>query len=222
MTQKEIAEYLGLRSVTLVNSAFKKAEKESPTIAAKVKQYNRLKSRDYTKEEFLIALKYFDLDRMVLTLPMIQFFLENYIERDTPYKEKKKRSLLTASERRFIDFYRLRGREYQHKCCANCLYITPRGFEGVVRYERPYCMFYECFLHKVKPKRDIYFDYCPTFRKSNREPYLYLQTGPVLVSQYGKENTSMAGIPQSEFKSTRAKGEPIYILRDCFEDAPVR
>lgn len=222
MTQKEIAEYLGLKSDRVVWDAFKKAEKESQSIAAKVKQYNKMKSRDYTKEEFLIALKYFDLSKMVLTLPMVQFVLDNYIERNTPYKERKKRNLLTLSERKFLDFYKLGNNKKRNRCCVNCAFITPRGFEGVVRYERPYCMFYECFLHKVKPKRDIYFDSCPTFRKSNKEPYLYLQTGPILVSQYGKENTSMAGIPQSKFKSTREKGEPIYILQDCFEDAPGR
>ena len=214
MTKREIAELCGWTSVTIINRAFKEAEKECPSIKAKTGHYNKIRSVDYTLEEFLIASKY--ITNATYTPVMEQYIIEHFIERPVPFKEREQKPDISKDVKNFLWQYAKYGHRW--KSCVTCAYVTPRTFEGTLRKERPYCTFYECFLHKVKPKRNVYFDYCPTFMKTDKEPFIYTPSGAVLFSNYKKKDTSMTGTPQSAFKSKREKNEPIYILKDVYSE----
>lgn len=77
----------------------------------------------------------------------------------------------------------------------------------------PFCTFYNCFLNKVKPYRDIYKSHCVTYMKGNKTPLVWTSIG---VFEYYRlwakdgnfvilPSNETLGIKNSEFKSKRKK-----------------
>lgn len=108
--------------------------------------------------------------------------------------------------------------------CADCMYLTLKAENRVGCTPVPYCTFYDVFLHKVKPKRNIYEDRCPT-HQIDWGKHVPIKTSEGYVSEFDitkdfkvrqNKGKKFYGIKNSEFKSKRNRGEPIVILKDVF------
>lgn len=220
---REISEYLGWSSDTIIRTAIRYACEDYPQL--RQKEYSRIKSRDYTLEEFLIICEYLPIVRekssltgFIFTPAMKAFVIDNFIHRKSPSKIAEPKHKMPVEINKFLYFYKCNKALW--KSCVTCIYLAPRVPKGTLQKEKPYCTFYECFLHKAKPKRNIYFDKCLTFRRSYKSPYLFLENGAVREKDFQKYKTDMAGIEQANFISKRPEGEPMYTLMDIFSEVP--
>ncbi|MCQ2086516.1 MAG: hypothetical protein MJZ37_00370 [Bacilli bacterium] len=222
MTKKEIATLFGWKCVTAVNEAFVKAESKCQSIKDKKGHYNKKTSIDYTLEETLIAMDCLR-SKMTFTPMMKRYLIENFIHRDTPYALKEKPLHIPREVRHFIYWWGIS--EGRLQVCVSCGYFAVRTPNKQNAKPQPYCTFYERYFNHLTNKINIYKQKCPTYIKSNTTPYVFLETGPVLVDQVDRDNKKLLpapvktlGFDQSAFKSKRKKNEPIIILRDAFED----
>lgn len=219
MTKMEIATLFGWTCDTLVRQAFSKAAKDCESIRKKKGQGGRNCSIDYTLEEALIALPNIKHWNPV----MQRFLIENFIHRDNTFVPLPKK--LNYHQLGFIFLYD----NHRHPTvCANCTYMIAKSFNTVYSKQYPFCTFYNVFLNKAKPTRNIYKDCCSTYRETKSNPLIFTKTGVFPRNQIKLDGSyysiekdvtnNMLGISSSEFKSKRQKGEPITILKDIFSD----
>lgn len=223
MTKNEMKDFFMFSHMTKIAKAFKLAEQDCPSILQKKGHYSKMVEVDYTLEECLAAIKYLpNIDYgCTITPAMIQVFTETFIHRDTPIKVKHKEIKLNTHAKDWL--YIKRIKKFRKQACCCCMFLILKTPNAAGRKPTPFCTFYDCFLNKVKPKRDIYKDRCPTF-KMDWGKHVPILTTNGYVSEFMidrhfkvKTNNKMMGIKQSEFKSKRKKDEPIVILKDAFE-----
>lgn len=219
MTKRELSDFFGNKYTDCVGRCFIYSEAECESIRNKKGHYNKNMEVDYTLEETLLALSHFKeanpfYGKYAPTPAMIQLLKENFIHRDKPYKLKEKKIKLTNDQHNFITKY---IRYHFFSACVCCTFIEARNMNRIGN-PSPYCTFYNCFLNKVKPKRNIYADYCETFYR-RKKPLIFTSEGVKTLDDILKKkvNNDMLGIPQSVFKSKRKRGEPIVILKDGFD-----
>lgn len=219
MTKMEIATLFGWTCDTLVTQAFSEAAKNCESIRKKKGQGGRNCSTDYTLEETLIAMPHYRYWNPV----MQRYLIENFIHRDVDFVPLPKK--LNYHQLGFIFLYDT----YRHPVvCANCTYMVAKSFNTAYSKQYPFCTFYNVFLNKAKPARNIYKDSCSTYKETKNSPLIFTKTGVFPRNQIALDGSyysvksnianNMLGISSSEFKSKRQKGEPIVILKDMFSD----
>lgn len=222
MTKKEISIFFGFKDTSLIGRAFKYAEQDCPSILQKKGHYNKNMEVDYTLEECLAALSHIEdacniAHKFSFTPATIQVFKENFIHRDVPYKMKQKRIKINKSQHDFLYLVK----HYQMSVCATCAFLSVNTMNRQGARPSPYCNLYNCFINKVRPKRDIYKDKCESFEYSRATPLIFTSEGVFTIREINYKGEiipkkDVFGIPQSAFKSKRKRNEPIVILRDGF------
>lgn len=220
MTKNEIAEFFGYCHMTHVAKAFRKAEEECPSIKQKKNHYNKNNEIDYTLEETLIAMKYYEKSYNPC---MERMLIEHFIHRDTPVKTKHKKVKVDSEASRWL--FACRVLHTFQPICASCAFFSLKQplKQGVG--VQPYCNLFDCFIKKVNPKTNIYKDRCPSYEiGSTTNVYIKTSIGYFKQSDFDERlklkqftDDSMMGISQSEFKSKRKRNEPIVLLKDAFQ-----
>lgn len=217
MTIKEISIMFNADR-SLISKGFKKLERERPEIS-KRKTNTENAAANYSLEECISALNLVDNYRF--TPMMSRWLKEHFIEHPgLRYKEMPKIKI-SQSARCFLFFY---NGYHNYECCITCAYFYPKQMNHKGSGLHPYCSFYESFLNKVKPYRDIYKSKCPTFMKGNQTPVIWTSVGVFPYNRIKADNGNFIilpdnrtlGIENTEFKSKRKKGEDITILKDAF------
>ena len=227
MTMAEIQEFFGFKTVNAVSNRFRLASKEHPEIKAKMGTSTTRVVPDFTLEECLTAFQYNIKDNFQFTPAAIVLFKEAFIQRDTPMKIKQKQPRLTQSQKSFIrsyQYFRNRSNVIIERC-ATCRYFKAQTMNRTGARPSPFCSFYNVYLNKALPKRDVYMDKCPTFLLNYAMPIIITPQGIYKVFDFNsrcilkqrKEDSSMLGIEQSAFKK-RKRGEDVIILKDAFSD----
>lgn len=221
MTAEEIAQFLGV-SRSLILKCFKAAEPGMKSIKEK-SSFIRTRTLllDYTIEEAVYALS--NYPRITFTPMMSRYLKEHYIQRDSPIVRKEKKVSICSSARSFMLFYRM---YHNFTCCVTCAYFSARQMKKAGTKPAPHCDFYNSFLNKVKPHRDIYKSQCPTYARGKKEPIIWTNIGPFPLHRIyvGKgfvkilpDNTTL-GIDNSKFGYKRKTSEPIRIIKDMFSE----
>ena len=167
MTQKEIAELLGIRK-DLVKYLFQQARAISPSIAEKSKTYhNTGLSIDYTLEEAITAL---NLSRNGLSLAAREILEQEFVD---PVGSARDRNAWS----RYIDgseeFQNELEKNNKQKCCSTCVYCFAR-----VKKTRhhPFCSFYNSYLSRLNA--NPYKSFCSTYEYSGYAFFWKLKCEP--------------------------------------------
>lgn len=222
MTKWEIARFLGYNNTTKINMAFVAASKECKSIRDKMSKSTKVMVVDYTPEEVVCAMKYFTLSTYT---PMVEcLLLENFIYRKKPYLLKTKDIKIPNDARSML--YTLWVLKSPPFVCDTCTYLEARTPNRIGAKPRPYCTFHSVYLHKIKPKVNIYKDRCSSQKFFKGEYFIFTDAGVFRSKQCDlkrgiikkQTKTDFIGIPQNSFYSKRESEEPILILKDIFED----
>lgn len=221
MTIKEIAVLFGC-SHWYIYKIFEETNSIHKSMAAKKGISRRDAAIDYTYEECVYAFE--NAKERHVTPMMLVYLEEHFIHRTTSTGKLPKPLKLSTSARTFLFYY---PSYRMYKACVTCAYFNPRSMKIKGSKLNPYCSFYECFLNKVKPYRDIYKSTCPTFVWSNKVPTVWTNVGPVKVNRikrvssqfFLRQENEVLGIKLDKFKGKRKPNEPIILLKD--PDEPV-
>lgn len=210
MTKREIAECLGY-CIELVSKAFDLAAKNNKDMAEKSKHYSKMKPVNWTLEETLEAMPYLPS----WTPMMKQYLIEHFIDRPGMFHNKwqDRKIKLPAAAKDFMFLWKSHGLKNKLKVCNCCTYCVPNQINKPGQKPKPYCNFYGVFLNKVHV--NVYRDSCPTFEPAGEDVLPIIWEYPSNMNIYGEVSTKTLGIDNSEFKSTREKGEPIVLLSEC-------
>lgn len=221
MTKREIADFFGWKAVVDLNKAFVAAEPYCESLRIKKGHYNKNMTVDYTLEETLIALEHIT-PRIKITPIRIRLLKEAFIHRDLPYVKKQKKITIPYQAKNYLYLKRIMGRPVV--CCCNCQYMIPKTPNRPDQKRQPYCNFHQYLLNKKLPKINIYMETCPFYvATENRIATIFTSAGPVSEENISNfydvklDNSTMMGIPNSDFKSKRKRGEPVIILKDGFD-----
>lgn len=213
MTLNEIGKLLGYPYPD-ISACFSKAGKEEGFIAENIRQKKgkstKNKMIDYSLDEALFAMKHL----WRFTEMQKQILKENFIERKEQYLYKdKKKVKYSRDARNFMSL--LKMAHGPRKVCATCTYLSPRKINKPGSKDSPYCNFYNCFLNKSLPKRNIYQDRCESYEFTSADPLVFSEDGYVNVDIHGNIINKTLGIDNSRFTTGRTPaGEPIILLRD--------
>lgn len=195
MTLNEIAKVLALSRACLT-PYFQQATMDNSVIASNIRQ-KMLSSKtnfksDYNWEETMKALKHFSKAQKL-------YLSENFIHRSSNIVHLPQKPLLSKDASNFL--------QNPKPACASCYYMTPRHMNFSASRLSPFCSLFSCFLNKATPKRNIYKDTCPAFKKSLKFT-IFTTKGTIL-----KPNNTTLGIPNSSFSSgLTPKNQPIPLV----------
>lgn len=164
---------------------------------------------DYKLDEVCYILKY----NAVFT-PMIErFLIEHFIHREEQYIDKRKKPFKLSGDIGNFVFMCKNGARYP-KACASCAYLLAKKMNKVGSRFSPYCNFYNVFLNKALPKRNIYKDYCPTYVRTEKEPLVFFKNVTNLDS-YGNISSTTLGFDNSVFTTgSTKKTESIKLVKE--------
>lgn len=171
MTKKELSDLLGYKDNYNVNMALNKL----PEIKSVVSKAFNVET-NFTLEETLAICR-----AIVPTLSDIQLLLveSNYISHDTRYIDNN--DYMADGQKKFNEMYKKSPKD--HKACDSCIYIQARTVTTTDWTCKPFCTFYNRWLHIMKIEKwgnmvplNIYVDRCPTY-KAAKEPCIFWKKG---------------------------------------------
>lgn len=191
MTRQQIAETLNCH-ISYIHSAFESAIKEHPELNIYNPAEHNQKGQgvDYTLEQVFLALSYFRDGKGISEIE--RFMIEdNFTMR--PPKEVKAVGIDGTDE-----FLKKIKNYPKRQCCSTCAYCTKSTMRNRKPVLKPYCKFWERFLHRLNA--NPYNDWCKQWEYSNKEPLIFYKHDSVSnVDIHGNVKNEVMGFDVSEF-----------------------
>lgn len=206
MTALELSKLTGIKKIT-VDYLLKKASRFNQQMKAKLSYSRQAYVANFTLEEIELALSFYSKTTPLL----ISFIKENFVKRDVNFLTKNKPINLTKEQKTFLKKYK---QNKEIKCCNTCSFCFPRTTLRPGSSLRPYCCLHEKFLTFAKV--NVYEDKCDKWKKTDRNPVLWLKRGnPVNVNiSFEKKEDSIIGYDPCQIKDIKRKpNEPIILLK---------
>ena len=190
MTRYELMKLLGLKSMSPISIAIKKATDDGKLKVSK--KFRTSKENDLSKEQIITICHYLWATPKPL---MEEWIKEHFITRDKTFKIANRiKSVFFQGTEAFI-------KNPLKKCCSTCEYCIPKTFVRKKPILHPFCKKTEYFCGKMG--MNPYLEYsCPYYKRSKDNPKIWL-TSTSLETQSIPERFSAMEYKKQVIKSKK-------------------